>query len=53
MPLEIVCGGCGQVLYSGFDLKSPKDVMRSNENKCRSCGKSLSVSDFSIEVAKV
>jgi hypothetical protein len=53
MPLEIVCGECGEVLYSGFDLKSPKDVIRTSETKCRSCGKKLSPSDFAIEVLKV
>ena len=53
MPLEIVCGGCGKVLYTGFDLKSPKDVIRASENKCTGCGNSLSPSDFTIEVTKV
>jgi hypothetical protein len=53
MPLEIVCGGCGNVLYSGFDLKSPKDVIRATENKCGACGKSLSASDFTLDILKV
>ena len=53
LPLEIVCGGCGKVLYTGFDLKSPKDVIRTSENKCSACGKSLSPSDFTIEIVKV
>lgn len=53
MPLEIVCGGCGKVLYTGFDLKSPKDVIRANENRCSDCGRTLSSSDFSVEIIKV
>lgn len=53
MPLEIVCSGCGSVLYNGFELRSPKDVIRANENKCPECGKSLSHSEFTIEVTKV
>jgi hypothetical protein len=53
MPLEIVCSGCGKILYTGFDLRSPKDVIRADENKCRGCGKSLSASDFTIEIIKV
>ncbi len=52
MPIEIVCDSCGAVLYTGFDLKSPKEVIRGTENKCRSCGKVLSPSDFSVEVRK-
>jgi hypothetical protein len=53
MPLEIVCGECGEVQYSGFDLRSPKDIVRTSENKCRACGKNLSALDFTIEVSKV
>ncbi len=53
MPLEIVCAGCGKVLYTGFDLKSPKDVVRANENKCSGCANILSPADFTIEITKV
>jgi ribosomal protein S27E len=53
MPLEIVCSGCGNVLYTGFELRSPKDVIRARENKCSECGKTLSSSEFTIEVLKV
>jgi hypothetical protein len=53
VPLEIVCSGCGKVLYTGFDLKSPKDVIRATENKCSACGKNLSASDFTLEILKV
>ncbi|MHB1868970.1 MAG: hypothetical protein ACYCPP_08500 [Nitrososphaerales archaeon] len=52
MPLEITCASCGAILYSGFDLKPPKDVIRSNGDKCKGCGKTLMISDFGIEVSK-
>lgn len=52
MPLEVVCANCGMVLYSGFDLKSPKEVIKSNQNKCKSCGKTLSTHEYSVEVVK-
>ena len=52
MPFEITCVSCGTVLYSGFDLKPPKDVIRANKNKCKACGRSLSISDFGVEVSK-
>lgn len=53
MPLEIMCSGCGKVLYTGFDLKSPKDVIRASENKCTACGRNLSFSEFTVEVTKI
>ncbi len=53
MPLEIVCGGCGKVVYTGFELRSPKDIIRANDNKCSECGKSLSANEFTIEVKKI
>ncbi|HZW54672.1 MAG TPA: hypothetical protein VFF30_00125 [Nitrososphaerales archaeon] len=53
MPLEIICVACGGVIYSGFDLKSPKEAIRATEGKCKSCGKLLSSTDFTFEVTKV
>ena len=53
VPLEIVCSNCGKVLYTGFDLRSPKDVIRADENKCKGCGQTLSALDFTIEIVKV
>jgi RNase P subunit RPR2 len=52
MPIEIICHSCGAVLYSGFDLKSPKEVVRATDNKCKACGHELSINDFSIEISK-
>lgn len=52
LPLEIICRSCGEVLYSGFDLRSPKDVIRATGNKCKACGQRVSVSDFTVEVSK-
>jgi hypothetical protein len=53
VPLEILCGSCGAVLYSGFELKGPKEVVRTSEGKCKKCGALLPGNEFSIEVAKV
>ncbi|MDA4112372.1 MAG: hypothetical protein OK439_07515 [Thaumarchaeota archaeon] len=53
MPFEIACANCAAILYTGFDLRSPKDVIRSNDYKCKSCGKILSVGDFSVDVMKI
>jgi hypothetical protein len=52
MPFEVVCGSCGAILYSGFDLKPPKEVIRPFQNKCKACGKTLSSHDYSVDVSK-
>ena len=52
MPIEIICGACGAVQYSGFDLKSPKEIIRANGNKCKSCGKTLSNNEFGVDIIK-
>jgi hypothetical protein len=50
MPLEIICAGCGTSLYNGYELKTVKEVIRANQSKCKSCGKSLSDHDYAIGV---
>jgi hypothetical protein len=52
MTLEVLCGGCGKVLYSGYDLRSPKEVVRASGGKCTGCGKPIIPSDFTLEVLK-
>jgi len=52
VPLEIACNSCRAVLYSGYELKPPKEVIRANDNKCKTCGASLSNVDFIIEVSR-
>jgi predicted RNA-binding Zn-ribbon protein involved in translation (DUF1610 family) len=48
--VEIACGNCGKVIRKMIKLRSLKDCMHDFCNKCPSCGKSLSVSDFTLEV---
>ncbi len=51
MPVEVVCGKCGAVIYNMRMLKPIKDVLK-NSNKCPSCGALLSSHDFSLSVDK-
>jgi hypothetical protein len=44
---------CGTPLYSGFDLRSPADVLKSMNYKCRKCGVMLSTAKFAVEVRKI
>gem|GEM_PF-4256795 len=54
MVLEIRCGVCGACLYSGFELKATREVLKARNGKfrCRKCGVALSVTDFTLEVSK-
>ena len=53
MTYEIACMSCGTALYSGFDLRSPADVLKSMDYRCKKCGARLSTSKFVVEVKKI
>ena len=50
MPFEMICGRCGNVLYWGLDVKSPRDVLKQDGFRCRNCGVKLS-EEFDVEVS--
>jgi DNA-directed RNA polymerase subunit RPC12/RpoP len=50
MSLDINCGKCGKKISTTRMLKSIKDIMKHYNNKCPSCGQTLSTSEFSIDV---
>jgi hypothetical protein len=50
LTYKIICGECGELLYSGYDLKSTRDVLKPSEGKCKKCGDILSQNDFNIEI---
>ncbi len=53
MTYEIACMSCGTSLYSGFDLRSPGDVLKASEYKCKKCGVKLSPTKFVVEVRQI
>ncbi len=53
MTFEIACMSCGAPLYSGFDLRSPGDVLKAMDYKCKKCGTKLSTDKFRVEVRKI
>ena len=53
MTYELVCSKCGYTIYSGFDLRSPNDILRSSGNKCKKCGTKLRTDSFKVEVKKL
>lgn len=52
MTYEIACMSCGASLYSGFDLRSPGDVLKTVDYRCKKCGAKLSPTKFQVEVKK-
>jgi len=42
MPQQIICDGCGAVLYEGRELKAPEEIIQENGGTCPQCGKKLS-----------
>ena len=50
MSVEVTCGKCGEKITNMKMLKSLKDVMKSYDGKCPSCGQKLSISEFSLDV---
>ena len=41
MPQKILCKECGEVLYVGDLLKSPRDIIKQFDGKCPVCNKEL------------
>jgi DNA-directed RNA polymerase subunit N (RpoN/RPB10) len=48
---EIRCGACGAVIYSGSELRSPRDALKIYSNRCRNCGRLLSLERFRLELS--
>lgn len=40
-------------MYSGFDLRSPNDVLKAFGYKCKKCGAKLAIQNFKVEVKKI
>ncbi|MDG6910374.1 MAG: hypothetical protein JRN08_08400 [Nitrososphaerota archaeon] len=53
MTYEIACSSCGAPLYSGFDLRSPGDVLKAVDYQCKKCGMKLAPGKFQVEVRKI
>jgi DNA-directed RNA polymerase subunit RPC12/RpoP len=53
LTYEIVCSSCGTPLYSGFDLRSPGDVLKAADYKCKKCGMRLSPTKFEVDIEKI
>ena len=50
MPQKITCRGCGEVFYTGNDLKSPKDIIQQLKGVCPKCGKRLTFDFREVDI---
>ena len=41
MTQKILCTGCNTILYEGFELESPLEIILRNNGVCPRCGKKL------------
>jgi DNA-directed RNA polymerase subunit RPC12/RpoP len=53
MTYEVACMKCGNTLYSGFDLRSPNDILKLFGYRCKKCGSKLSTEKFRVEIKKI
>ena len=53
MTYEIACSSCGTAIYSGFDLRSPNDVLKVTGFRCKKCGAKLNLEKFKVDVKKI
>jgi len=52
LTFEITCAECGATLYSGYELKPVRDVLKMVGGRCRKCNARLSPTDFTLDVSK-
>lgn len=52
MVVDIVCGKCSEKIGSTRMLKSVRDATGIEDGRCPSCGHTVSVSDFGVDVSR-
>jgi hypothetical protein len=50
---EIICGSCGTTILRIINLRPIRDILRSYDGKCKTCGNNLNPADFTIEIEKI
>jgi DNA-directed RNA polymerase subunit RPC12/RpoP len=53
MTYELICSKCGHTIYSGFDLRSPNDILKPMGYTCKKCGAKLTPTNFKMDVMKL
>ncbi|HET6730106.1 MAG TPA: hypothetical protein VFH04_00755 [Nitrososphaeraceae archaeon] len=50
---EVVCGICGATISKIINLRPIRDILRTYDGKCKTCGRTLNPSDFTIEIERL
>ena len=50
VPQRIMCNSCDSVLYEGNELKSPFEIISTQNGKCIKCGRKLSPIPMRVDV---
>ena len=50
MGVEIICGKCSAKIGATRMLKSVRDTTGIEDGRCPSCGHTISVSDFEVDI---
>lgn len=50
MPQKILCVGCSAILYEGFELESPQEIIAGKNGRCPSCGRRLEFLSNTIKI---
>ena len=50
MPQRVSCQECSHVLYEGYELKPPDEILQEHNGKCPKCNKKLSLVPIDVEV---
>jgi DNA-directed RNA polymerase subunit RPC12/RpoP len=53
MPQQVLCDGCGEILYQGDDLKSPEEIYQMYNGVCPKCGRKLLLIPQKVKVLPV
>ncbi|MBS7640322.1 MAG: hypothetical protein QXJ19_06270 [Candidatus Bathyarchaeia archaeon] len=50
MPQKVLCDGCGETLYEGYEIKSPEEIYETYNGRCPKCGKKLLLIPKRVEI---
>jgi hypothetical protein len=53
MPQKILCTTCNTILYEGFELESPFEILVGENGVCPSCGKKLKFIPDAIRISSL
>ncbi|MEM2370327.1 MAG: hypothetical protein QXH51_05415 [Candidatus Bathyarchaeia archaeon] len=53
VPQKVLCDGCGETLYHGYEIKSPEEIYEMYGGRCPKCGRKLLLMPRKVEVIPI